>query len=296
MLAGKYLLTGRGRPSFSAKRISALAGGFALGLLGMSDASMALNGYTNVSTCATCKTLADFTTAARAEAQYVGSPGTFAVVSSNNFETAYISVTGTVVMVERDGSPEPELRGVASAPVDESGNSLAGESESSLENFFNYLDQTNFMGNRNAPTGILGVPASDAGSYTSFIGADLDDLGARISNWITTDLNWVSETLPIGTIVTIEFPDHTSAQFIKVSTTATIRWEWTGKAWNAQHQPINQNGTLVNNPNSSGGGTGAFNWGTNPGYALNGSNTCVTSTTVTIGGEVVFFGWHFLPC
>ena len=108
---------------------------------------------------------------------------------------------------------------------------------------------------RRTVVGNVNVPDVD---YSSFVcNCDLEEMGAQVANWITTQYHMVSETLPVGTVVTLYFKDGSTAQFQKSSATGTYRWGWNGKAKNSQNQPLkDQYGNLLNPKNPTAGGSG----------------------------------------
>src|SRR5262249_29726460 len=137
-------------------------------------------------------------------------------------------------------------------PIDDSGNSLAGESESAQEGFYQTFDQTTFGVSRSFPTKVT-MPDEYSGSFINSspeetspgIGRALGLMGINPGN------------IPVGTTITVEFEDGTTAQYIKQSATATYQWLWNGVAHNKAGQRIDLHGNVIGNPNTAGTGGGS---------------------------------------
>jgi hypothetical protein len=166
-------------------------------VLSLSQQSMALNGFTQVVPCTNCQAYSDFVTLAKGRAAALKSPGLYAISSVNYPLTSYISVTGTLVVETQIAGHPVVLTNIVGTPVDENGSPVSDPT------YLNSLDQTTFGGDRTAPKGPLAVPDPDYA--TSFVcGCDLEDIGARIANWISIDMNTMGESLPIGSVVTFK--------------------------------------------------------------------------------------------
>jgi hypothetical protein len=275
-----------------ATKVLQLAAGMSLAWICLAQSAYALNGFTNISACTNCQTSADFISAANTQAISMGGPGLYVVMSSNYTKTAYISVTGTIKTVYIQGLPEQVFRNPVGTPVDVSGNSLSSFSEGSLEAEFEGIDQTQFGTNRGSSIGIVQCPSN---YEASFVGSDLEALSAEISGFINQQYNITQ--IPVGTTVTVQFADLTKATFTKVYYMSQPTWTWTGYAWDAHGNLIDHSGNLILNRNTSGGGGGSSH-ATNGGgyYQLDNGNLCQTETTVTWGGLVLSYNFHYLPC
>lgn len=154
-------------------RWSALGLGVVLGCA--ASAGYALNGFVYVVQCNTCQTTADFQGAAKYQAGYMAEGGTYLVVSNAVARSAYMQVTGHIVQV----GGEPEWRPTTATPIDSSGNSLAGQTEATLENDYTALDLMTIGLDRNLPVVI------DVASGTYWQMSD-DDITTLINNYLTS--------------------------------------------------------------------------------------------------------------
>jgi hypothetical protein len=166
--------------------------------------------------------------------------GLFQIVSASQASTANISITGHFTQ-----SAEPVWVIDSKTPVDGSGNSLAGESEASLDNFFSANDTTIFAANRNDP--LIVIPNTTIPSYINSV----DSAVGAVPSAIFSGANKV----PVGTIVEFVFPDHTKALY-KLQPNGA--WLPTGAAWDSQGNAILKNGGPVPNQNTSGLGNGSI--------------------------------------
>lgn len=278
------------------KRAFSFLAGVLVALICFADSAYAFNGFTAVMGCQSCSSSTDFISAAVAEAGVQQGPGVYHVVSESQASSADIKVTGR--WVTRSGG-ETFFVPRAGTPLDQSGNSLAAMSESDLETYFNSLDQTTYGRDRGGVVGNVNVPADYQRSFVC--NCELEDMGAQVAGWISAQYHIVAETLKVGTIVTLVFSDGSKAQFQKISGTGTLRWQWNGKAWDAQGNRIDQNGNMVGNPNTSGAGAGEV---AVPGFgAMSGVNfdlldqgSCTYITTITINGVEDGKWSNIAPC
>jgi len=275
------------------RRALTFVAGVGLGGICFFNSADAANGYINVSNCLSCVTSTDFVSSATTNAHGLGQAGTYVAVSSTHAETAFVQITGTPVWVTGgDGGKELRLTNITATLIDGSGNSLAGSGESTLETDFNTFDQVSFGTNRSGNIGYVTVPDD---YQSSFINSDLTDTAGQIPSWINNQYHITQ--IPVGTVVTLTYPDGTSAQFIKISASGTIQFEWNGLAWNSAHQLIDQYGNRRVNSNTSGSGTGTANpTPTNGNFAISGEGLCTTTTTVTWGGVFQGSETHYVPC
>src|SRR5262249_11697598 len=73
------------------------------------------------------------------------------------------------------------------------------------------------------------------------------------------------------------FPDKTSAEY-ELEIVGGVRiWTWNGHAWNAQHQPIHKDGTVISPPATSSTSGGSVNMSAS-------SPTSSTYNITVIGG------------
>lgn len=142
---------------------------------------------------------------------------------------------------------------------------------------------------RSAPILPIDVPTEYGGSYINNA-ALLEDTNSAIANvlYIVRGLN--PANVPVGTVVTVVWADGTTARFKRVSAMGSYQWAYVeGTARNADGDPIDQNGNVLSNPNSSGTGGGEahntrnFSSG-NYEYAAFGNSRCTTSTTISVNG------------
>jgi len=274
------------------KPLSAVASGILIASIGCSSA-YGLNQFSYVSSCSTCQTTADFVTAAKATARGVESSGVYQIVSTAAPESAYIQITGSTVR-----GPSGETRFVVSTavPIDSNGNSLAASSESANESFYATLDQVAFGANRSAPQ-TVNEPAEYAGSFINSTEEEVvPGIGAAL---IQKGIN--PGSIQNGTIITVKFSDGTTAQYVKVSSTSSYQWTWTGIAHNKDGKLMNRDGSLVANPNTSGGGGGAFS---SPGFGpavtdfffLSSAGLCSFGGTIEFGTGETLFSMSNGPC
>jgi hypothetical protein len=263
----------------------------------------ALNGFSRVVNCTQCSTSSDFLSAAVNAAQTAVAPGTYHVISLSQPRSAYIKVIGTVKVVPAPGqnqitpnSPRV-LINVTATPIDEMGNSLAGLSESALQASFAASDQLTFGANRATNFTAINVPPGD---YSTFVcNCDLQEMGTGVAGWITSQFNTQTETLPVGTIVTLRFADGTTAQFQKKDAMSTYRWGWNGKAFNKQGQPIDAHGVVQGNQNTSGAGGGEVTTAPAPGvqdltFQLTGIGDCAeTMEALNALGQLFYVELQF---
>jgi hypothetical protein len=179
-------------------------------------------------------------------------------------------------------------------PVDSSGNSLAGNSESANESFFATLDQVIFAANRSAPQTVT-VPDD----YTStFINSTEGEVSPGIgAGLIAMGIN--PAQFPVGTLITVKFTDGTTAQYIKASGGGSYQWTWTGIAHDSQGHLMLRNGQRVANPNTAGNGSGSFSA---PGYSnpdwfyLNAPGFCQYGGEISFDDGETLTSFGFAPC
>ena len=109
-------------------------------------------------------------------------------------------------------------------------------------------------------------------------------------------------------IVLVQFPDGTTAEFQLTGDSTIItqrQWTWVqGRAWNSPKgggAPINRDGSLQKNPNTSGKGAGAAStsgFGSSGGkynFDVVGTGDCQFQTTITVNGASTSY-IYVSPC
>jgi hypothetical protein len=250
----------------------------------------AYNGYTYVNVCS-CATTTDFTNAAynTATSHHQIGVNTFTLVSTTTPRSAYIQITGSVIYLDGVFVWQPG----AAIPVDSTGASIASETESEKEAFYGSLDQTLFNTSRDTPifsTSSQYFPGSFINSTDTQVSADIDNF-----------LESMGIGVGVGSTFTAVFADGTSAEFTAQPTGTNPPWKWNGVAHNKQKQPINRNGTVIKNPNTSGTGGGSltapgFGSGSTWSWLLDGGNDCFVSGYIYLpdGSSFGSNGWG--PC
>lgn len=260
---------------------------FVAALIGLSSPTLAANVY--VGTCE-CVTTSDYATVAARFAKANGWGGTFFLTSVAQASSAMMQVTGKIVF----SGGEPVFEASAETPIDSSGNSLAGESESDLEIFYGVLDSTSYGEWRDGPFDAV-IPHS--GPFQTFAGTP----DSWVSEFLNTEGALVTATMLAGDVVLVVFPDGTAAEYILGADNKT--WTWNNKAWNSQKQPIDRNGNLIPNPHTSGvggGSTSVSGFGPGSGWRFEMQGQAECSSTVTVydeDGNVISSGSsNWLPC
>jgi len=223
------------------------------------------------------------------------------MVSTTNAETAYIWVTGEEVV---EGPGKSTWKIVSTVPVDASGNSLAGESESEQEAAYGTIDLVVMSSTRFSPV------------FTQFtvtsqwnLGASTfpDNTDAQIGNGfeIAAYKNGydIGDNLPAGTIITIVFPPNAGDPADTYIATFTVSYSpiftltWTGYA-TKNGLPCDRNGNVSKNPNKTGRGAGSANVPGGPGgsnFGIGGGDSCLSTTTVTWGDQT-YYEEHYTSC
>jgi len=262
-------------------RWPALALGLVLGCA--ASVSSALDGFFYAVSCNTCQTTAEFQAAARSQAGFTENGGTYLVVSNAVARSAYMQVTGHIVNV----GGEPVWRPTAATPVDSSGNSLAGQPESTLQNDYTAIDLITIGIDRNLPV-VINVTT---GTYWEMSDDEITNLinGYLASQGISSP--------PVA--VTLEFiSNHSAAKFVYNST--THRWSFV-VGYDAQGHQLDRNGQPTgSNPNKAGTGGGqaqanGFGRYAGPLAQIIGENNCTFVTTITLGDGSIA-GMHVGPC
>lgn len=138
----------------------------------------------------------------------------------------------------------------------------------------------------------------------SIINSDDSEVGPGIDVALAhLDPPIVSSMIQDGTVLTVVFSDGTTAQFVKIDGDMSSHWQWNGIAHNKKGQLIHRDGSLVNNPNTTGTGGGNASahgigdTGQGWNYHLNANPECTSSTIITDGsGQVLGTYTSLEPC
>lgn len=275
-------------------RALALTFGLAIGFSGVANA---INSDVWILPCANCSAVNDFRLAAMQAAASPAAPGLYIVSSQSMPRTAYVRVTGTPHQIcDMDGVCSDYLGAIQATVIDETNTAVTGTGK--LEE----IDVQTFGLKRGAP---LPTVTMNTAYASSFINTEDDGL---MSPWINVELSLRGINVGLlyeGTLVMVKFADGTSAQFFKYCNCDDM-WHWTGRAWDAQGRPMNRDGTLKSNPNTSGSvrGSGTF-------YSTEGSSmaqfrmgtdffgvqsNCLNKTEVWIDGHLASTFTSIVPC
>jgi len=262
-----------------------VSGGYSAGAVFVScavpDQAMAVNGFTQVTTCASCYTRADFVAAGIQTANRFARPGTFLVISNAYARSAFVAVTGEPAPnCYPSNGCNPYLINAAGTAETQGGAAMTSDSQLSQ------LDKGIFAVDRKSPTVVTVSPQYSV----TFINSLDEEVGPGIDQALANKgINW--STLPVGAIVLVKFQDGTRAAFVKTNSQITIHWAWFGFAWNANGQPINRGGGLIQNPNTSGTGGGSFRGVVSNGGSweldIVGMDLCTTYEMITVDGQLV---------
>jgi hypothetical protein len=298
-------------------------GALALGMVLSIFCTPAGAGNLYVTTCYACKTTADFIAQARYQAGLNVSSGLYTGVSVTNAESAYVQVSGNVVIKLQGGLHVPTLQITSAIPVDANGNSLAGLSESDQEAVYAALDQQVFVLPRatiqQMPVTIIlnptpGVPGSYTNlPYTNFkqtwstwpdfyADTSLGNLSTVFGLWaqrnnipmglyvdvVVVTIVWKE---PNGDVVTIKM--HNAS---KSSTTIKMVFDkGSVQHKNGTTDVLDKNGNIVppKSPTPGGGG-GSF---TDPGTGqyLVPQPYCFAGSYADVGGDIIGSG-GWAPC
>ena len=251
----------------------------------------ALNGNVAVLSCA-CQTTSQFSAAAIQASNDRGWGGTFQVVSTSGPSSALMTVRGRH-LIDKNGNDYWLASGAT--PIDASGTSLAGQAESAQESFYGSFDQTTFGVSRSSPTV---VKISDEYA-ASFVRSTEDEVSPGIGRALIL-MGIDQGSIPPGTVITVRFPDGTTAEYIKQSNFSTYQWIWNGTAHDKNGRQIYRDGTFVTNSNTGGAGDGhanvpGFGSGASWGFGVSAAPTCTFITTITVNGDSTDY-MYVHPC
>ena len=277
----------------------------------------ALNEDMWIGLCNPCSTTSEFETAATNlvydSEKWSGQPynttyTVTAIMSNLSSSTAFIHVSGYWTPSGRAGVVfVPQ----SSIPVDASGNSLAGESEAYLENYYTQVDWYVYSVSRSSPLaiGLFG----DGTVAQDFTG--VPDTAISISIAITLGFD-----PPANSPIQVQFADSVIATFIRTTNTNVNDkahwWVWGNIAHNLSSvcvevpgttktvcgAPIDHNGHVIINTNTSGKSGGSAK--PNPAYYIyptpvppsSGTSFCTFSSYVTDPDGDSFGGTGYGPC
>jgi len=291
----------------SIRKVCIAAGSRLLVLICSSSPSIALNGLINVSSCTNCQTSADFAAAAAAQAESMVKVGLYIVTSLNFQETAYVRVNGSVRLpcnttpCTIQPGEQPVLTNVTTSFVDVSGNSLAGQSEATLEAAFLAIDQTLYVNFRSGgPTGGKPIQIPPAISTTPINSESWDvDANTGINNVLQIQFGVDPAALPLGTLVSVQWQDGTTATFIRTNSVATLLWVYVpGSMRDKNGKPITPiSGSAIANPNTAGPGSGAVQLPNSPIQAVGtGVEYCQLTVTLSDGSNARYVYIYYVPC
>jgi hypothetical protein len=135
---------------------------------------------------------------------------------------------------------------------------------------------------------------------TSPIGNEVWDVDANTGiNVALGNLGVNAGSLPAGTLVTVVWPDGTTAQFLRTNSVPSILWVYVpGSMRDKNGNPITPvSGTMVNNPNTSGSGSGSAQPpDPNGNILVTGTALCKTSVTANNGVDTIYVFITYVPC
>ncbi len=281
---------------------------------GQIPVSHALNTDLVIGLCTHCVKTADYEQAAWSlisSQSVVKFPGNYrpitytAIMSNTESSTAYLKISGAW------GTSSRHIVFIPSSftPVDASGNSLAGQSEAYLENYYTQVDWSVFGAFRSDP---------NLASFTSgnepldFVGTPDSDVSADIVNSFG-----LGAGIPAGTPITVTFSDGVIAIFVRTSDSTsdhTQWWVWGNVAHNAKNicvevpgtnmlkicgAPIDRSGNVLIDINTSGSVGGSA---VNPAYDIyptpivpGSPAVCTYSAYATLGDDTIG-GTGYGPC
>jgi hypothetical protein len=267
-------------------------------LLGAYQAAVAANGGTFVLQCDTCTSPFSYESTAVQTAMASGKAGLYMVTSSTAAQTALIKVTGTrQTSCNAQGECYPTLINTTSTALTLSG-TVFDSSSGTASTELSRIDGTIYGGDRQNRLPDLHV---DPNYASGFVGTDPASISVAINQALgLKGINVLS--IATGTQVLVIFGDGSKAVFVKNPGISTFNWVWSGRAWDANGNPIYENGTQISNPNTSGTGSGAADVGTFGAgsgldrFSVSAGQWCAVTTTVRVNGIEVSTWRGFIPC
>lgn len=241
----------------------------------------AFNGATRALTCQNCYNSSDFIAAGVAQAQSVGLPGLYVVVSQTYARTGLVQVSGEVPACGL--SCGEGLLNVSGAAVGLDGSPLGSDSD------LNNIDVGLFGVDRTLPNEADVVPgcgADQPGCGPSLASSSDAGIGIEIGD-VLTAAGWTEADLPSVLSIFVIFQNGDRALYTHNSSQNLYIWTYGGYAWNKANAPITRQGKVINNPNTAGSGGGGGN-GTNGSlvWGFSDYSDCVFSVTVSLPGNV----------
>lgn len=269
------------------------------------SSAQAMNANTRTIHCATCSTPSEFSAAASNDNNSnVQANAVYTVISDSQAMSAYVNVTGSwwplpptytsFIWVIDTHTPMAENGGALSVDLP-TAQAQMGVTDVGL---FGYT--------RNARTPNISTINMPSNYDSSFINSS-DELDSPGIGFALGQMGVNPSSFPIGSKLTVVYPDGSKAVFVKASNLATYQWVWDGiHAWNAQGKPINRSGTIIGNPNTAGGGSGSATESatvlTSVGdtaaglWILYQQQMCVHTTEYRINGTYVGTFTGYAPC
>jgi hypothetical protein len=275
-------------------------GGALLASVLVANPAHAANGFVFAANCANCQTSAQFVSAAVSAAQVQLLPGTYIVTSVPYPATAYVKVAGTLCF-----TPLPNMHAylcnITTTLVDASGNSLAGQSEATLEATFAAIDLM-FFGNirkSGAINGVIKIPPTYGITPIGNEAWEVDTSnGIQNALWFTLGID--GGNVPPLTVVSVAWKDGTTAQFIRTNSVPTLLWKYVPNSMKDKDgTPITPiAGTTIQNPNTGGKGGGIVIPTVPTPYYLyfQASQYCTATTTLDDGSGTVYQYVYYVTC
>jgi hypothetical protein len=258
----------------------------------------ALAGDIRMIECATCSAPIDFQNAAISDSYYNPGNLTYIVVSESAPRTAYVHVSGYWMW---DPFTYQNWWTPSGATMVNNDGGLLSTDPSTASAQLEVIDVNFFAAARdNSPKVFqISMPVEYA---DSFIGSDdaLDSPGIGYA-LLAKGIN--PATLQVGTVILVTYADGSKAAFVRTPGLSTLLFIWNGlNAWDSQGRPVNRNGTLLLNPNSTGNASGSASI-SDISYAnestmwvVVGSPLCAASSTLHIGGVLAGTWSGYVPC
>jgi hypothetical protein len=208
--------------------------------------------------------------------------------------TAFMQVTGQLVFEYQ--AHKTVWVATTVVPVDASGNSLAGDTEAEQEAVYTSIDAVIMGTNRNNPEGwpLLFGP-------TSFGCAGSDcDAAVATAVLLSVPSSAISAS-KVGDTWTISYKNGDVAQFEVIAKSPVFTLKWNGYAINSKKQRLNRDGSIMDNQNNGGNGSGVINASATPSnpnwsWSLTQGDQC-TLTAVAGDPDIGFYtAVIFVPC
>jgi len=264
------------------------------------EPAFARNGATRTMNCPNCYSSNDFIAAGLAQANSLGVPGLYVVVSQTYARTGLIQVTGEVPACGL--SCDEGLLNESAAALGQDGSPLGSDSE------LNNIDVGLFGVDRSLPLEVPIVPG--CGAQQSACGDSLassTDAGVGVVVGEALEAaGYTSASIPPVLSIAVTFQNGDVAVYQHISGGDITAWKWFA-AWNSNHAPIDRNGNVINNNNTAGSGGGIASGITNGMvYGVADYTACFITTTSSqvplleisgdFDGDVVLITSTYPPC